>query len=86
MTELADVQDLGAVTSVQVPAPFPTPAISKTEYAPVMELVDMRDLGSRAHALGFESPCPHQITSCIFVLENAAFGISETKIIAKRGA
>lgn len=27
-----------------------------------------------------------QITSCIFVLENAAFGISETKIIAKRGA
>ena len=46
MTELADVQDLGAVTSVQVPAPFPTPAISKTEYAPVMELVDMRDLGA----------------------------------------
>ena len=46
--ELVDMRDLGAVTSVQVPAPFPTPAISKTEYAPVMELVDMRDLGSRA--------------------------------------
>ena len=27
-------------------APFSTPVISKTEYAPVMELVDMRDLGS----------------------------------------
>ena len=26
----------------------------------MMELVDMRDLGSRAYALGFESPCPHQ--------------------------
>ena len=41
---------------------------------------------SWSNPLGFESPCPHQITSCIFVLENAAFGISETKIIAKRGA
>ena len=28
-------------------------------FAGMMELVDMRDLGSRAHALGFESPCPH---------------------------
>ena len=27
---------------------FPMPAIFQTEYAPVMELVDMRDLGSRA--------------------------------------
>lgn len=29
-------------------------------YAGMMELADMRDLGSRASALGFESPCPHQ--------------------------
>ena len=44
----------------RITVPFLVPAIFKTEYAPVMELVDMRDLGSRAHALGFESPCPHQ--------------------------
>lgn len=35
---------------------------------------------------GIFSVDTRQITSCIFVLENAAFGISETKIIAKRGA
>ena len=29
-------------------------------YAGMMELADMRDLGSRAQALGFKSPCPHQ--------------------------
>ena len=29
-------------------------------YAPVMELVDMRDLGSRARACGFESLQAHQ--------------------------
>ena len=46
MTELADVQDLGAVTSVKNTVPFPVPAIFKIEYAPVMELVDMRDLGA----------------------------------------
>ena len=35
-------------------------AIMVNIFAGMMELVDMRDLGSRAHALGFESPCPHQ--------------------------
>ena len=32
----------------RITVPFLVPAIFKTEYAPVMELVDMRDLGSRA--------------------------------------
>ena len=32
----------------RVTAPLAVPVIFKTEYAPVMELVDMRDLGSRA--------------------------------------
>ena len=48
MAELADALDLGAVTSVKNTVPFPVSAIFKIEYAPVMELVDMRDLGSRA--------------------------------------
>ena len=33
----------------------------------MMELVDMRDLGSRAYALGFESPCPHQKTTLTLI-------------------
>ena len=33
----------------------------------MMELVDMRDLGSRAYALGFESPCPHQMNAPAFL-------------------
>ena len=33
---------------------------SGSSYAPVMELVDMRDLGSRARACGFESLQAHQ--------------------------
>ena len=43
-----DTQDLGAVTLVKVYCSISGAVISKTEYAPVMELVDMRDLGSRA--------------------------------------
>ena len=46
MAELADVQDLGAVTLVKVYCSISGAVISKTEYAPVMELVDMRDLGA----------------------------------------
>ena len=42
------MRDLGAVTSVENYRSVSMPAIFKTEYAPVMELVDMRDLGSRA--------------------------------------
>lgn len=30
----------------RITVPFLVPAIFKTEYAPVMELVDMRDLGA----------------------------------------
>ena len=35
----------------------------QTNCAGMMELADMRDLGSRALALGFKSPCPHQKVS-----------------------
>ena len=46
----------------------------------MMELADMRDLGSRADALGFESPYPHQKETSLFprlvffVYENPALG------------
>ena len=54
---MADAQDLGAVTSVKVfrhPRSTHSPEI--IEYAPVMELVDMRDLGSRAFSVWVRVP------------------------------
>ena len=48
MMELADARDLGAVSSVKFYRFISGALYLKTEYAPVMELVDMRDLGSRA--------------------------------------
>ena len=41
--------------------------LSSAEYAGMMELADMRDLGSRASALGFKSPCPHQIRVIVLI-------------------
>ena len=46
MMELADVRDLGAVSSVKFYRFISGARDLKTEYAPVMELVDMRDLGA----------------------------------------
>ena len=40
----------------RITVPFLVPAIFKTEYAPVMELVDMRDLGSRAFSVWVRVP------------------------------
>ena len=45
------------------------PAILKTEYAPVMELVDMRDLGSRAAMRVGSSPFRRTMTSVLIAFE-----------------
>ena len=54
--ELVNRRDLGDVASGQV---FAVPFVArspKTKYAPVMELVDMRDLGSRAFSVWVRVP------------------------------
>ena len=52
--------DLGSTFAKTFYAALCTAGSSDTPHAGMMKLVDMRDLGSRASALGFESPCPHQ--------------------------
>ena len=42
-------------------------------FAGMMELVDMRDLGSRAFALGFESPCPHQKGTIVLIEQSSLY-------------
>ena len=49
----------------RITVPFLVPAIFKTEYAPVMELVDMRDLGSRAAMRAGSSPFRRTITDTV---------------------
>ena len=39
----------------RITVPFLVPAIFKTEYAPVMELVDMRDFGAVTSVKNFSS-------------------------------
>lgn len=68
----------------RITVPFLVPAIFKTEYAPVMELVDMRDLGavplvesfcknsgevSAAHICGYDEIGKHAGFRCCHLSE-----------------
>lgn len=53
----------------RITVPFLVPAIFKTEYAPVMELVDMRDLGSRAAMRVGSSPFRRTTASVLTAFE-----------------
>ena len=56
IAEFADVQNFGVATSAKgIAVPFSTLFSPKTKYAPVMELVDMRDLGAVTTEKVFEN-------------------------------